>query len=85
MVTEQSCNIPNVLQTHPHYMEKLLRSFWVRSWSEDNDVHTDDDIAVVARSAGMGEEEIGDCLAAMKCEAVKTDLKVGAVISFVRT
>eukprot|EP00092_Neocalanus_flemingeri_P034662 GFUD01037709.1.p1 GENE.GFUD01037709.1~~GFUD01037709.1.p1 ORF type:complete len:260 (+),score=75.68 GFUD01037709.1:62-841(+) len=64
-----------VLQRHPQYMENLLRNFWVRSWSEDKDVHTAGDITAVALLAGMGVEEIEDCLAAMKTETVKTALK----------
>ena len=54
-----------------------MRSFWVRSWSEDLDVHTGEDITAVARAASMEEEEIADCLAVMKTETVKTALKVG--------
>ena len=55
----------------------MLRSFWIRSWSEDKDVHTAQDITAVGRSAGMDEEEISNCLAAMKTDPVKTALKVG--------
>ena len=58
-------------------MERVLRSFWIRSWSEDKDVHTAEDITAVGRSAGMDEEEITNCLAAMKTDPVKTALKVG--------
>lgn len=58
-------------------MERVLRSFWIRSWSEDKDVHTAEDITAVGRSAGMDEEEITCCLAAMKTDPVKTALKVG--------
>jgi hypothetical protein len=58
-------------------MERVLRSFWIRSWSEDKDVHTAQDITAVGRSAGMDEEEISNCLAAMKTDPVKTALKVG--------
>ena len=50
----------------------MLRSFWIRSWSEDKDVHTAEDITAVGRSAGMDEEEISNCLAAMKTDPVKT-------------
>eukprot|EP00090_Calanus_glacialis_P047371 TRINITY_DN9803_c0_g1_i4.p2 TRINITY_DN9803_c0_g1~~TRINITY_DN9803_c0_g1_i4.p2 ORF type:complete len:110 (-),score=44.52 TRINITY_DN9803_c0_g1_i4:24-353(-) len=56
-------------------MERVLRSFWIRSWSEDKDVHTAQDITAVGRSAGMDEEEISNCLAAMKTDPVKTALK----------
>ena len=62
-------------------MESLLRSFWVRSWSEDKDVHTPEDITAVAKTAGMDDEEIADCLAAMKTAAVKTALMVGIFIN----
>eukprot|EP00092_Neocalanus_flemingeri_P014326 GFUD01015447.1.p1 GENE.GFUD01015447.1~~GFUD01015447.1.p1 ORF type:complete len:280 (-),score=49.63 GFUD01015447.1:222-1001(-) len=64
-----------VLQSHPQYMEHLVRSFFMRSWSEDKDVHTVDDITAVAKSAGMNEKEIEDCLAAMKTDTVKSLLK----------
>ena len=64
------------LQSHPQYTERLLRSFWLRAWSEDQDVHTPEDMAAVARTAGMEEKEFEECLAAMNTEAVKTALKV---------
>ena len=48
----------------------------MRSWSEDKDVHTAEDITSVGRSAGMEEDEIAHCLAAMKTDSVKTALKV---------
>ena len=53
----------------------------MRSWSEDKDVHTPDDITAVARTAGMDDQEIADCLAAMKTAAVKTALMVGIFIN----
>merc|ERR1711936_1203672 len=73
---QQQRFITAVLQKHPHLMEKVLRSFWLRSWSEDKDVHTEDDITTVARSAEMNEKDIADCLAAMKCQHVKATLKM---------
>ena len=57
-------------------MESVLRSLWIRSWSEDLDVHTPDDLTAVGATAGMGEDEIADCLAAMKTDSVKSALKV---------
>ena len=57
-------------------MERVLRSVWMRSWSEDLDVHTADDLTAVGVTAGMREDEIADCLAAMKTDPVKNALKV---------
>ena len=64
------------LQEHPDYMERVLRSFWVRSWSEDRDVHTVEDITAVGRAAGMQESQIQRCLQLMATPAVKSKLKV---------
>ena len=64
------------LQEYPDYMERVLRSFWVRSWSEDQDVHTVEDITAVGRAAGMQESQIQRCLKLMATPAVKSKLKV---------
>jgi len=72
---QQQRFVSAVLQNNPEHMERVLRSFWMRSWSEDKDVHTAEDITAVGRSAGMEEDEIAHCLAAMKTDSVKTALK----------
>ena len=53
----------------------MSRAFWVRSWSEDEDVHSPEDLRVVARMAGMKEEEVARCLEAMAGREVKERLK----------
>ena len=68
--------LPLLLQEYPDYMERVLRSFWVRSWSEDQDVHTVEDITAVGRAAGMQESQIQRCLQLMATPAVKSKLKV---------
>ena len=57
-------------------MESVLRNFWLRSWSEDKDVHTKEDISIVAKNAGMNDNEIQECLNKMNTENVKVALKV---------
>jgi glutathione S-transferase kappa 1 len=64
-----------VLARYPHHTEALLRSLWVRSWSEDADVHTPEDLAIAARAAGMEQEEVDACLVAVKSAEVKEALK----------
>ena len=54
-----------------------MRNFWMSSWSEDKDVHTEEDITAVAGAAGMSEEAIEECLAVMNSGDIKTMLKVG--------
>ena len=56
-------------------MESVIRGFWLRSWSEDLDVHTVEDITAVATRAGLEPQQISHCLAEMKGEDVKTELK----------
>ena len=72
------------LQEQPDYMERVLRSFWVRSWSEDRDVHTVEDITAVGRAAGMQESQIQRCLQLMATPAVKSKLKVIKTIGILK-
>ena len=48
----------------------------MRSWSEDLDVHTPEDISAVAIKAGMADTEVAECLKDMKSEEIKQTLKV---------
>ena len=48
----------------------------MRSWSEDLDVHTPEDITAVAIKAGMADTEVAECLKDMKNEEIKQILKV---------
>ena len=52
-----------------------MRGFWVRAWSEDQDVHTAEDMAAVAGRAGMDQRTIGECLEAARSQEVKQRLK----------
>ena len=64
-----------VLQNYPLSLEVVTREFWLRSWSEDLDVHTAEDMTIVATKAGMEPQQISHCLQAMKGDEVKTRLK----------
>jgi len=72
---QQQRFVTAVLQEYPEHLESVLRSVWVRSWSEDLDVHTAEDLIAVGKSAGMEDDDITACLAAMKTDPVKTALK----------
>ena len=52
-----------------------MRGFWVRAWSEDQDVHTAEDMSAVAGRAGMDQRTIGECLEAARSQEVKQRLK----------
>ena len=69
-----NCDLHNY-QNYPHTIESVIRGFWLRSWSEDLDVHTVEDITAVASKAGLDSHQIGHCLEEMKAEEVKTVLK----------
>lgn len=72
---QQQRFITAVLKNYPHTIESVIRGFWLRSWSEDLDVHTVEDITAVASKAGLDSHQIGHCLEEMKAEEVKTVLK----------
>jgi len=67
--------VTGALQLYPNHTENLLRSFWMRSWGEDKDVHTPEDLIAVASAAGMTDEEVEACMAAMKSDKVKEALR----------
>ena len=62
-------------KNYPHTIEPVIRGFWLRSWSEDLDVHTVEDISAVASKAGLDSQQLSHCLEEMKAEEVKTELK----------
>ena len=53
----------------------MIRNFWVRAWSEDQDVHTPEDMRIIGDMSGMAEAEVSQCLEAMGDPAVKKSLK----------
>ena len=53
----------------------MIRNFWVRAWSEDQDVHTPEDMRIVGDMSGMADAEVSQCLEAMGDPAVKKSLK----------
>ena len=56
-------------------MEKVIRNFWIRAWSEDQDVHTPEDIRIIGDMSGMTEAEVSHCLEVMEDPGVKQRLK----------
>jgi len=72
---QQQRFITAVLKKDPSSLEKVIRNFWIRSWSEDLDVHTEEDIRIIAKNAGMSPENVNQCLESMKSEIVKQELK----------
>jgi len=67
--------VTGALQLYPEHTENLLRSFWMRSWGEDKDVHTPEDLIAVATASGMTKEEVEACMAAWKSDKVKEALR----------
>ena len=72
---QQQRFITAVLKNYPDTVERVMREFWLRSWSEDLDVHTAEDMTVVGRKAGLESPEISHCLQEMKGNDVKSKLK----------
>ena len=62
-------------QEHPDKVEKVIRNFWIRAWSEDQDVHTPEDIRIIGDMSGMTEAEVSQCLEVMEDSGVKQRLK----------
>jgi len=67
--------VTGALQLYPEHAENLLRSFWMRSWGEDKDVHSPEDLIAVATASGMTKEEVEACMEAMKSDKVKETLR----------
>merc|ERR1719336_1717939 len=47
----------------------------MRSWGQDKDVHTPEDLIAVATASGMTKEEVEACMKAMKSDKVKEALR----------
>ena len=62
-------------QNHPEFAEGVIRNFWLRAWSEDLDVHTPEDIKIIAEKAGMDKDKIAECFDLMKTVPIKDELK----------
>ena len=52
-----------------------MRNLWIRAWSEDLDVHTVEDLRIIANKSGMETEKIDECLVLMKTADIKEELK----------
>ena len=57
-------------------VEPVCRSFWLRSWSQDKDVHKPEDIVKVGEAAGLNEGQMYICLENMNTDEIKDKLKV---------
>ena len=68
-------NFTDSFQSHPEYTEDVIRNFWIRAWSEDLDVHTPEDIKIIAEKSGMDKENIQECFDLMKTAPIKEELK----------
>lgn len=62
-------------QDHPDKVEEVIRNFWIRAWSEDQDVHTPEDIRIIGHMSGMTEAEVSQSLVVMEDPGVKQRLK----------
>ncbi|CAC5359941.1 GSTK1 [Mytilus coruscus] len=60
---------------HPEYTEELSRQLWLRVWSRDEGITTDDDISEAATKAGIKKEMIVKCLNSAKEQYVSDQFK----------
>ncbi|NWV14830.1 GSTK1 transferase, partial [Ptilonorhynchus violaceus] len=61
--------------TNPQYLEPLSREFWLRFWSQHEDISQPEDILAVARQAGLSSELSQKILEMTSTPAVKDRLK----------
>ncbi|NXY54461.1 GSTK1 transferase, partial [Callaeas wilsoni] len=61
--------------TNPQYLEPLSREFWMRFWSQHEDISKPEDILAVARQAGLSEELSQKALEMISSPTVKDRLK----------
>ncbi|XP_065532148.1 glutathione S-transferase kappa 1 isoform X1 [Lathamus discolor] len=61
--------------TQPQYVESLSREFWLRFWSQHEDVSQPANILAVARQAGLSSELAQKTLEMISSPAVKNRLK----------
>ncbi|XP_010188907.1 PREDICTED: glutathione S-transferase kappa 1, partial [Mesitornis unicolor] len=61
--------------TQPQYLEPLSREFWMRFWSQHEDVSEPENILAVARQAGLSSELAQKLLKMISSPEVKNRLK----------
>ncbi|NXK68838.1 GSTK1 transferase, partial [Sylvietta virens] len=61
--------------TNPQYLEPLSREFWMRFWSQNEDISQPENILAVARQAGLSAELSQKALEMISSPAVKDRLK----------
>ncbi|KFQ02068.1 Glutathione S-transferase kappa 1, partial [Leptosomus discolor] len=67
--------ITAVDMTQPQYLEPLSREFWIRFWSQNEDISQPENILAVARQAGLSSELAQKLLEMISSPAVKNRLK----------
>ncbi|NWW48013.1 GSTK1 transferase, partial [Pedionomus torquatus] len=67
--------ITAVDMTQPQYMEPLSREFWMRFWSQREDISQQENILSVAKKAGLSSELTQKLLEMVSTPAVKNRLK----------
>ncbi|NWR60907.1 GSTK1 transferase, partial [Bucorvus abyssinicus] len=61
--------------TQPQHLEPLSREFWIRFWSQHEDISQPDNMLSVARQAGLSSELAQKTLEMVSSPAVKNRLK----------
>ncbi|KAM6098448.1 glutathione S-transferase kappa 1 isoform 3-T3 [Theristicus caerulescens] len=61
--------------TQPQYLEPLSREFWMRFWSQNEDISQPENILAVAKQAGLSSELAQKLLEMISSPAVKNRLK----------
>ncbi|NXL38439.1 GSTK1 transferase, partial [Glaucidium brasilianum] len=61
--------------TQPQYLEPLSREFWIRFWSQHEDISQPENILAVAKQAGLSSELSQKLLEMIQSPAVKNQLK----------
>lgn len=64
-----------VLKDFPDKVEEVCRQIWIRSWSDDQTVHTKEDLSEVGKKAGLSVSELDVCLKRWKDQTIKEQLK----------
>ncbi|NWS73330.1 GSTK1 transferase, partial [Crotophaga sulcirostris] len=61
--------------TQPQYLEPLSREFWIRFWSQHEDISQPENILAVAQKAGLSSEVAQKLLEMISTPAVKNRLR----------
>uniref|UniRef100_A0A8B9Q5L4 Glutathione S-transferase kappa n=1 Tax=Apteryx owenii TaxID=8824 RepID=A0A8B9Q5L4_APTOW len=61
--------------TQPQFLEPVSREFWIRFWSQHEDISQPTSILAVARQAGLSSEQAQKLLEMVSSPAVKNRLK----------